>query len=346
MVMEESSSRQGPASRSSDEIGTQPPRTRIWRDGRLEAEGFPVAQISDYLDESDTVIWLDLCAPHPEELRVVSDELGLDAHAIEDAVSRHERAKLDRYPGHLFLNAYDARLDNGSGRLLTSEVSAFITERAMVTVRQDPDFDVDELIRRWDSDNRLARYGVAHLVHGLLDMLVDRHFVAVQDMDSKLEELEDLLFDERTPDRTMQRYSFQLRKSLVLLRRVVLPMREIVNTLMRRDLDIVPEAMAPFYQDVYDHVLRATEWTESLRDLVTTIQETRIALQGNRLNEVMKKVTSWAAIIAVPTAVTGFYGMNVPYPGFGQHWGVVTSVVVLIITGVGLYLIFKRRDWL
>ncbi|WP_315987172.1 magnesium transporter CorA family protein [Actinomadura sp. HBU206391] len=305
-----------------------------------------MAQISDYLDESDTMVWLDLCAPQQDELRTVSDELGLEALAIEDAVSRHERAKLDRYPGHLFLNAYDVRLDSGSGRLLTSEVSAFVTERAVVTVRQDPDFDVDELTRRWDADQRLAGHGVAYLLHGLLDMVVDRHFAAVQDMDGKLEDLEDLLFDERTPDRTMQRYSFQLRKSLVLLRRVVLPMREIVNTLMRRDLDIVPEAMAPFYQDVYDHVLRATEWTESLRDLVTTIQETRIALQGNRLNEVMKKVTSWAAIIAVPTAVTGFYGMNVPYPGFDQEWGVLTSVVVLIVTGVGLWVVFKRRDWL
>jgi magnesium transporter len=346
VAMEASSSPRAPASRSSDRIGTQAPRTRVWCDGRLEAEGFPVAQISDYLEQADTVVWLDLCAPQQEELRVISDELGLEALAIEDAVSRHERAKLDRYPGHLFLNAYDVRLDSGSGRLLTTEVSAFVTERAVVTVRQDPGFDVDELIRRWDADERLARYGVAHLLHGLLDMLVDRHFAAVQDMDGKLEDLEDLLFDEATPDRTMQRYSFQLRKSLVLLRRVVLPMREIVNTLMRRDLHIVPEAMAPFYQDVYDHVLRAMEWTESLRDLVTTIQETRIALQGNRLNEVMKKVTSWAAIIAVPTAVTGFYGMNVPYPGFSEHSGFLTSVVVLIVTGIGLYLIFKRRDWL
>ncbi|GAA2081466.1 magnesium transporter CorA family protein [Actinomadura alba] len=340
------SPRKAPATQADDRIGTHPPRTRLWRDGRLEAEGFPVAEISEHLAEPDTVVWLDLCGPRDDELRVVSDELGLDAFAIEDAVSRHERAKLDRYPGHLFLNAYDARLDSDSGRLETTEVSAFITERAVVTVRQEPTFDVDELIRRWDADGRFARYGVAFLLHGLLDMLVDRHFDAVQDMDGRLDDLEGLLFDEHTTDRAMQRYSFELRKSLVLLRRVVLPMREIVNTLMRRDLEIVPEAMTPFYQDVYDHVLRATEWTESLRDLVTTIQETRIALQGNRLNEVMKQVTSWAAIIAVPTAVTGFYGMNVPYPGFGEGWGVVTALAVLVITGAGLYVIFKRRDWL
>jgi magnesium transporter len=92
---------------------------------------------------------------------------------------------------------------------------------------------------------------------------------------------------------------------------------------------------------VYDHVLRATEWTESLRDLVSTILETNLTIQGNRLNAVMKKVTSWAAIIAVPTAVTGYYGMNVPYPGFGQH-----STVLLVVLSGGLYLLFKRLDWL
>jgi magnesium transporter len=98
-------------------------------------------------------------------------------------------------------------------------------------------------------------------------------------------------------------------------------MREVVNTLMRRDVGLVCEDLTPYYQDVYDHVLRVTEWTESLRDLVSTILETNLTIQGNRLNIITKKVTSWAAIIAVPTAITGFYGQNLPYPGFSHEWG-------------------------
>jgi magnesium transporter len=144
----------------------------------------------------------------------------------------------------------------------------------------------------------------------------------------------------------VQRRSFELRKSLVVLRRLILPMREVVNSLLRRDLGLVDAAMGPYFQDVYDHVLRATEWTESLRDLVSTILETNLTIQGNRQNTIMKKVTSWAAIIAVPTAVTGFYGMNVPYPGFARHSGFVTSVVVLVALSASLYLLFKRLDWL
>ena len=93
-------------------------------------------------------------------------------------------------------------------------------------------------------------------------------------------------------------------------------------------------------------MLRATEWTESLRDLVSTILETNLTIQGNRLNTIMKKVTSWAAIIAVPTAVTGYYGQNLPFPGYEHHAGFVTSAVLIVVLSVGLYVTFKRKDWL
>ncbi len=104
--------------------------------------------------------------------------------------------------------------------------------------------------------------------------------------------------------------------------------------------------MRPDYQDVYDHVLRATEWTESLRDLVATIVETNLTIQGNRLNIITKKVTSWAAIIAVPTAVTGFYGQNLPYPGFSHESGFITSTVLIVVLSSALYIAFRSKNWL
>jgi magnesium transporter len=321
-------------------------RTRVWRDGKLEKENFPADKISDYLAEPDTVVWLDLCAPDAEGLRVISEEFGLDPLAVEDAVSHHERPKLDRYEKHLFLNAYTVELSDESGELATHEISAFVTERALVTVRGDEDFDTDALLKQWDSSPDLAKHGVAYLLHGLLDLVVDGHFDAVQSLDNAIDGLEERLFDEEVPTRDTQHRGYRLRKSLTLLRRVVLPMREVVNTLLRRDLNVVPEEMTPYFQDVYDHVLRATEWTESLRDVVTSLQETRVALQGNHLNQVMKKLTGWAAVIAVPTAVTGFYGQNVPYPGYQKQWGFVVSVFILIGTALALYAVFKKRDWL
>jgi magnesium transporter len=320
--------------------------TRLYRDGVLEAKDFPAAQISEYLQESGTVVWLDLCEPDRKDLELVSEEFGLHPLAVEDAIQQHERPKLDRYQDHAFLTAYAVTLDPATGMLATSELAAFATPRALITVRKDPRFDIDGVVARWDGSADLARHGVGFLLWGLVDFVVDGHFAAVQQLDEAMEGLEDLLFDERPRNAEVQRRSFELRKSLVVLRRVVLPMREVVNTLLRRDLKLVDDAMGPYFQDVYDHVLRATEWTESLRDLVSTILETNLTIQGNRLNSIMKKVTGWAAIIAVPTAVTGFYGMNVPYPGYGQHSGFVASVILLVVLSGGLWVLFKRLDWL
>jgi magnesium transporter len=321
-------------------------RTRLYRDGRLELEGFPVADISDYLVDEAVTIWLDLRDPDRDDLDVLSEEFGLHPLAVEDAVYEHERPKLDRYGSHLFLTAYAARLDMASGKLVTSELSAFVTKQALITVRKDDGLDIGAVVERWDASPDLAKFGVGFLLYGLLDYIVDGHFETVQSMDEAVEGLEDQLFAPIPQGLDVQRRSFELRKSLVLLRRIVLPMREIVNTLLRPDLKVVADDLMPYYHDLYDHVLRATEWTESLRDLVTSILETNVTIQGNRLNIITKKVTGWAAIIAVPTAITGYFGMNVPYPGFGKPAGFVLSVAFIIVAALALYFTFKRKDWL
>jgi magnesium transporter len=321
-------------------------RTRLYRNGTLEVEGFPVAEISDHLADEDVTIWLDLRDPDRDDLAVLREEFGLHPLAIEDAVQEHERPKFDRYRDHLFITAYGARLNDVSGQLATSELAAFITKRALITVRKDDGLDIGAVVERWDASPDLAKFGVGYLLHGLLDYIVDGHFDTVQSLDQAIEVLEDQLFDTVPQDRQVQMRSFELRKSLVLLRRIVIPMREVVNSIMRRDLRVIDEQLMPYYQDVYDHVLRATEWTESLRDLVTTILETNLTIQGNRLNVITKKVTSWAAIIAVPTLITGFYGMNVPYPGFGRPGGFAASTAIMIVGALVLYFIFRRNDWL
>jgi magnesium transporter len=322
------------------------PRTRCYRNGVLTDEDFPVEDVSEHLAEAASVVWIDLCAPDLKDLQLVADELGLHELAVEDAARGHQRPKLDRYSGHDFLSAYSVRLNVETGRLDTDEIAAFITRSALVTVRRDDSFPIEKLVERWDDSPDLTKYGVGALLHGLLDFVVDGHFATVESLDDQIEQLEDLLFDDRPHDQDVQRRSFELRKSLVQLRRVVLPMREVVNTLMRRDIGLVTDELMPYYQDVYDHVLRATEWTESLRDLVNTILETNLTIQGNRLNIITKQVTSWAAIIAVPTAITGFYGQNVPFPGFAHHAGFLTSSILIVVLSLILFFVFKRKEWL
>jgi magnesium transporter len=337
-----------------DEVGAV--RSRMWRDGSLVAENFDFERISDHLDEAGCLIWVDLCAPSQALLDKLADELSLDPHAVEDALGNAERAKATRYASHVFLTAYATKLapagsDPGimgerSG-LSVARVSAFVFPRGMITVRQGPDFDMEPVVDRWDDNADLIQYGVGALVHGLLDAIVDGHFDAVQTLDDEIEGLEDALFDDQALDGQVQRRTYDIRKDLVQLRRVILPMREVVNGVLRHRKDAnAPRELDSWYDDLYDHVLRASEWTESLRDMVTAIFETNLSLQDTRLNSVMKKLTAWAAIIAIPTAITGYFGQNVPYPGFGKEWGfLLSSAIILGVAGL-LYGSFKHRNWL
>ncbi|HYT10634.1 MAG TPA: magnesium transporter CorA family protein [Mycobacteriales bacterium] len=320
-------------------------RTRVWRKGVLEAEDFPLEKVSDFLEQDDCVVWADLCVPHRDDLQQVADELGLDPLAVEDTVERHERPKADRYPTHLFVTTYALEFDT-EHRLRPARISAFVLPRALVTVRQEAWFDIEQVVRRWDATPELAEYGVASLLYGLLDVVVDGHFEAVQQLDDRVEAIEDALFDDQSQADTVQRSTYELRKTLVGLRKLILPMREVVGTLLHHVTVNHSAELAERYHDLYDHVLRATEWSDSLRDLVTTIFETNLSLADARLNQVVKRLSAWAAIIAVPTAVTGFYGQNVPYPGFGQWWGFVTSTLVTVLLAGGIYLGFRRQGWI
>ncbi|TCN54879.1 magnesium transporter [Rhodococcus sp. SMB37] len=328
-------------------------RTRLWRDGVLVADGLPLDDIAEHLADERALVWVDLHEPGHAQLSALAAELEFDPHAVEDAVARSERTKATRYPTHTFVTVYATHLQRQSGRdtvesrLNTTRVSAFILPRGIVTVRRRGPFDIDEVTRRWADHADLMRFGTGALLHGLLDVIVDGQFETIQALDDAIEDIEDSLFGATPMSRETQHRIYRLRKEIVQLRRVVLPMREVVSAVMRHRAENGNHAeLDGWYTDLYDHVIRATEWTESLRDMVTTLFETNLSLQDARLNTVMKKLTGWAAIIAVPTAVTGWYGMNVPYPGFDEPWGVLVSACIIVGSAGLLYLLFKRRDWL
>ncbi|MCV7281804.1 magnesium transporter CorA family protein [Mycolicibacterium flavescens] len=320
-------------------------RGRVWRGGKPQ-DDFDFSAISDYLADDDTLVWCDIYDPVHDTLEVLAEELGLNTWAVEDALAESERTKAVVYRTHTFFTVYAVTDGAADETLSTHRISAFVLPRGLITVRLSTEFDMEPVSQRFDELGG-QEYGVGSLVHGLLDVVVDGHFDAVQKLDDEIESLEDDLFEDRSRRGDLQRRTYALRKELVQLRRVVLPMREVVNSTQHRRLDAktAPE-LDPLYADLYDHVLRASEWTESLRDMITTVFETNLSLQDARLNMVMKKLTGWAAIIAVPTAITGFYGQNVLYPGIDSAEGFIVSTVLISILVVTLYVMFKKRDWL
>lgn len=326
-------------------------RSRSWRAGRVVDDDVRSDEVAREVRSPDGLVWVDLLRPSAEELSELVEDLGLPATAVEDALEPHERPKVSRHEEYLFFTVYDTGLvaseRHGASvrELRASRISGIATPHALVTIRLDDEGRMADVERRWEESRELLRYGSGALLHGLLDVVVDGHFETIQQLDDEAERLEDVLFAEQRTGPGFIREVFALRKQLVQLRRVVLPMREVVNALLRHRSG-AEDGLGVWYDDLYDHVLRASEWTESLRDMVTTLFETNISLQDSRLNRIMKKLAGWAAIIAVPTAITGWFGQNLPFWGFQEPAGVLLSAALIVVSSLGLWALFRANDWL
>ena len=319
--------------------------TRMYRDGRLVEQHFPLASVSERLAMPDTTVWIDLCGPSEAQLQLLAPSLELHELALADVLSR-QRPKLDRYDTHLFLSCHAARVDVDAGRLDEAEVDVFIGRRWLITVRKNPAFQIEPVLERWDRSSDLAVDGVGFLLYGLLDVVVDSYFDATQRFDEFYELISEGMFAQQRLDPLRQRQWFDMTRALFRFHRMVVPMREVCGSLVRREHNSVPEKLSPYFQDVYDHVVGVIDDLDSLREVASTILETDVSLRDHRQNRVMKQVSSWAAILAVPTLVTGYYGMNVPYPGSGEVVGVLTSAGVMIVACIVLYHLFRRNHWL
>lgn len=336
--------------------------SRAWRHGQLVDPSVTPEEIAQEVSDPDTLVWIDLLQPTLADLQAVVGRIGLPPTAVEDVLGPRERPKVVRHEDWVYVTTYAVSLESdgaaaardaderqgsaGAGhRLLRCRVSAIATSSALVTIRLDPRWDMADVVRRWEEDPGLIRRGVGALLHGLLDVIVDQHFDVIQALDDESEALEDVLLAQNTTDDTFIFRVYALRKQLVELRRVVVPMRDVVSIIQRSSQSTGTE-MSPWWGDLYDHVLRAAEWTESLRDMIAFLVETQMSLLDWRLNTVMKKLAGWAAIIAVPTAITGWFGQNVPFPGSSVAAGVWLSAVLVVVTTTILYWSFKRRDWL
>jgi magnesium transporter len=322
----------------------------------LECRVVDVPEAADLARRSGALTWLEVS---PSELAQIGPMLDIHPQAIADAVhgaagssAMAQRTKVERFPRCELVYLFCARLDEDADLKLTA-APLILLPGSVIAVAHERPITQAELVPRWERNPQLLEHGVAALWYGFLDFIVDSYLDTVDSLSEAVDRMEDDLFDDSSQrdvdPRAAQLRSFTARKSLVRLRRVTQPMREVVSGIMRRadaDQPVVDAALLPYYQDVYDHVLRVNDTVEGLRDLITTIYETRLALNDHSLNTVTRQLAAWAAIIAVPTAVTGFYGQNIPYPGFAAHSGFWTSTGIWVGVSILLYAMFKRRRWL
>jgi magnesium transporter len=316
---------------------------RVWsyREGECLTIDDP-ADISDLVDAAEGLVWVDLVDPTDDELHLVADEFSLHPLALEDARKHGQRAKLEQYPTHAFVVAYSSSL---------AEVDLFFGPSWLVTVRdRDPDgnpWEVDSSRVRYDR-TRPGQPTIGFLVYTILDELVDGYFDATDAAEDRLEDLEDRIFGEDLPaERDVQQRLFQIRRELVVFRRAIVPLREVVGALLRREVEWIDDETVVHLQDVYDHVLRAIDLVDGQRELMGNAVDAHLAIISNRMNEVMKKMTSWGAILLGSTLVAGIYGMNFTHmPELHWRLGYPFALgLMAVITIVG-FVFFRRKDWL
>ena len=318
---------------------------RAYGEGDEFVEGSSLDEVSDLLGITGATLWVDLEDPSPDDMNLLAGELGLHHLAVEDALERHQRDKYVHYDDHLFLVCHSVELDIDRSALNTNEIDVFIGDRWLVTVHNGRLDLLDRVARRWDRE-KLSHLGVGLLVYGLLDELLDGYSDVIDAFEEYYDGMADRVFGDDPIEPAEQRHWFEMRRSMTEFRRMVTPLADALASMADRDLDRFSPKVAPYLRDVAGEASRVSAGVEAQRELVTQIVDVNITLRDYRQNTVMKKVTSWAAIIAVPTLVTGWYGMNVPYPGSGHTWGVITSTAVSLGASGILYLTFRRRDWL
>jgi magnesium transporter len=298
--------------------------------------------ISELVGRDGRMLWVDLADPTEADFDCVGREFDLHHLAMEDARKHGQRPKLEKYPTHAFVVAYSEAL---------CEVDLFIGPDWLVTVRganqAGQAWELEEARRRFER-TRGPQPTVGLLLYTILDELVDGYFRATDAIEEELEGLEDRIFDERqASERDIQQDLFDIRRRLLFFRRAVVPMRDVVNALLRRELGWLDDRSVLLLQDVYDHVLRAVDLIDSQRELMGNAVDAHLAIISNRMNQVMKTMTSWGAILLGSTLVAGIYGMNFEHmPELGWRHGYPMALGIMALLTLAGWVFFRRRDWL
>ena len=335
---------------------TRRPETRavidcaVYVDGRRQ-EPVDVADALRIAEERGGYVWLGLYAPTEDELGTIAEDYDLHPLAVEDAVYAHQRPKLERYDDALFMVLKTAtyveheELTATSEIVETGEVMVFLGPRYVITVRHGEHSGLAQLRQRLEEQRELLCLGPSAVLYAVADLVVDSFVEVARAVEDDVEELEASVFSPQRTDDIGRLY--QLKRELMSLRRAVSPLEVPLHELAERPVDVVPEAMRSYFRDVLDHAIRVRDQVGSMDELLTSILQASLARTQMADNEDMRKISAYAGIIAVPTAIAGIYGMNFEYmPELDEPWGYPAVLLVILAAIVLLYRGFKRNGWL
>ncbi len=300
--------------------------------------------ISEVLKQPDRFIWIGLFEPTKEMLDRIQREFGLHELAIEDAHRAHQRPKLEAYGDTMFIVLRTVQMIDR--RIELGETHFFLGPNFIISIRHGSSLPYTGVRARCESTPQLLRKGPGFALYAVMDSIVDQYFPIIDYLEEEVETLEEKIFHEKYRRETTTKI-YKLKRQLMSVKRSVSPLIDICNRLMRFGLKLIDEETRPYFRDVYDHAIRINEMVDNSRELLSAALEANLSMTSISQSEVSKRFAGWAAIIGVPTAIAGIYGMNFEYmPELQTKWGY--PVVLLSIVGICtfLYLRFRRSGWL
>ncbi|MDP9280944.1 MAG: magnesium/cobalt transporter CorA [Chloroflexota bacterium] len=298
----------------------------------------------DLSELRDRPCWLDISDPQSKDFALAAKELNLHPLAVEDAQQRHERPKIDQYDDHYFIVFY-ALEEPSPGVVREIEISIFMKQNAIVTVHEG-DFTARAAVEKRFREGKLQTTGL--LLHALLDTLVDQYFKIVDAFGDRVELLESMVVGGEAPDYdTSIRELFVLKRDLVRIRHLIAPERDVLTVLVRGDVvELRETGRRAYFQDVYDHISRVTDEIDTFRELTSNVIDAHLASVSNRLNEVVKVLTSMATVLLVLTVVTGFFGQNWKFIPYDSEPLFFASLIFMVAVAAGTAYYFRRKGWL
>jgi magnesium transporter len=321
--------------------------SRLFRQGRPSDGPVELDRVAQLREEDGAFLWVDATDPTDDDLAALQMAFGLHPLTVEDARHRHQRPKVELFSEYAFL-ALRPLTPDGTGELREHEVHAFAGPRFLVTLRYGAAFAMEPVLQRWERQPDMLAAGGGFGAYALIDEVVDGYLTLVEAFEDRADLLEDDVFAEDALDGggDLQERIFRLKRDVVRLRRFSIPLRQGLD-LLAEEPRFADASMIPYYRDVMEHILRVAELADNIRDLLTSLLEVRVSQVANHTNDIMKKLTSWAAIILLPTLIAGIYGMNFEnMPELRWQAGYPTAIGSMLLGAGTLYVVFKRRGWL
>jgi len=320
----------------------------VYREGNPTVQsGFTAEQLPELLRDEKAVIWVDMEQPTEADERILLDVFHFHPLTVEDCRENRHYPKIEEFPNYLYFIVHGVTSDITPDRFNTIELDGFLGPNYVITYHHEMFRSINNVKKQLTTSPVTCQRGPSFLLHQILDQIVDFYSPVLDDFDERIDQLEDNIFSLRRPNDAILEQIMELKRSVLRLRRISAKQMDIFYRMSRGEVHLIPQSMLPFYRDIYDHLIRVTDLAENYRDLIGGALEAYLSVVSNRMNEIMKVLTIFSAVMLPLTFLAGVYGMNFDnIPELHTKYGYFGIWIVMILVAVIMLSLFWRAGWI